>query len=137
MSQAVGRHAASSKDSDAGFGTTLRRGTTTRSANVPWCRSESSDRFGSRVSSPAQLGSLTTAWTTTSLPSSSYPEASQPRIIGSDSSLSPTPRSDQRSWWLSDAAWTVIVAQPSGATGSGRSPTTRPDSGSWGENESA
>ena len=36
VSQAVGRQAASSKDSDAGFGTTLRRGTATLSANVPW-----------------------------------------------------------------------------------------------------
>ncbi len=36
VSQAVGRQAASSKDSEAGFGTTLRVGTTTLSANVPW-----------------------------------------------------------------------------------------------------
>ncbi len=36
VSQAVGRQAASSKDSDAGFGTTFARGTATLSANVPW-----------------------------------------------------------------------------------------------------
>ena len=36
VSQAVGRQAASSNDSDAGLGTTLDRGTATRSANVPW-----------------------------------------------------------------------------------------------------
>ena len=36
VSQAVGRQAASSKDSEAGLGTTLRRGTATRSAKVPW-----------------------------------------------------------------------------------------------------
>ena len=137
VSQAVGRQAASSKESEAGFGTTLRRGTATRSAKVPWWRSESSERFGSKVSSPVQSGSLTTACTTTSLPSSSSPAASQPRIIGSASSRSPTPRRDHRSWWLSEAALTVTVVHPSGATGSGRSPTTRPDSGSSEENLSA
>ena len=36
VSHAVGRQAASSKDSEAGFGTTLPRGTATLSANVPW-----------------------------------------------------------------------------------------------------
>ena len=71
-----------------------------------------------------------TAWTTTSLPSSSRPAASQPRIIGSASCLRPTPRSDQRSWWLRLAALTVTVVHPSGGVGSGRSPTTRPLSGS-------
>ena len=78
-----------------------------------------------------------TAWTTTSWPSSSTPAASQPRIIGSASSRSPTPRSDHRSWWLSAAALTVTVVHPSGTSGSGRSPTTRPDSGSSEENVSA
>ena len=38
--------------------------------------------------------------------------------VGSDSSFSPTPRSDHTSWWLSEAALTVTVVQPSGATGS-------------------
>ncbi len=102
VSQAVGRQAASSKESDAGLGTTLCRGTATRSAKVPWWRSESSERWGSKVSSPVQVGSLMTACTTTSLPSSSSPAASQPRIIGSCSAFSPTPRSENRSWWLSD-----------------------------------
>jgi hypothetical protein len=37
------------------------RGTTTLSANVPWWRSLSSDRFGSSVSSPRHAGSLMTA----------------------------------------------------------------------------
>ena len=36
-----------------------------------------------------------------------------------------------------EAALTVTVVHPSGATGSGRSPTTRPDSGSSEENLSA
>ena len=130
VSQAVGRQAASSNDSEAGLGTMLRRGTATLAAKVPWWRSESSDRFGSKVSSPSHPGLLITACTTTSLPSSSMPAASQPRIIGSCSSRSPTPRSDHRSWWLSDAALTVTVVQPSGTSGSGRSPTTRPESGS-------
>ena len=97
VSQAVGRQAASAKDSDAGLGTTLRRGTATRSAIAPWWRSESSDRFGSKVSSPVHDGSLITPCTTTSLPSSSRPAASVPRIIGSCSCLSPTPRSENRS----------------------------------------
>ena len=114
-----------------------RAGTATRSAIAPWWRSESSDRFGSKVSSPFQDGSLITPWTTTSLPSSSRPAASVPRIIGSCSCLSPTPRSENRSWWFSDAALTVIVVHPSGTSGSGRSPTTRPDSGSSGSKDSA
>ena len=71
VSHAVGRQAASSKDIEAGLGTTLRRGTTTLSAKVPWWRSDSSDRRGSKVSSPVHDGSLTTACTTTSRPSSS------------------------------------------------------------------
>ena len=137
VSQAVGRQAASSKDSDGGFGTTLPAGTTTLSAKVPWNRSDSSDRPGSSVSSPVQPGALITAWTSTSLPSSSYPAASQPRIIGSCSWRRPTPRSDQMSWWLSDAALTVTVVHPSGTSGSGRSPTTSPLSGSSAENDSA
>ena len=52
VSHAVGRQAASAKVSSAGFGTRLRRGTATRSANVPSYRSDSSERFGSIVSSP-------------------------------------------------------------------------------------
>ncbi len=36
VSQAVGRHAASSNVRLAGFGITLLLGTATRSANVPW-----------------------------------------------------------------------------------------------------
>ncbi len=137
MSQAVGRQAASSNDSEAGLAITLARGTTTLSAKVPWWRSESSDRFGSNVSSPVHEGSLMTACTTTSLPSSSSPAASQPRIIGSASSRRPTPRNDQTSWWLSEAALTVTVVQPSGATGSGRSPTTSPSRGLSEEKDSA
>ena len=73
-----------------------------------------------------------TAWTTTSLPSSSSPAASQPRIIGSDSARRPTPRRLHTSWWLIDAALTVTVVQPSGTSGSGRSPMTSPASGSSG-----
>ena len=56
VSHAVGRQAASSKISPAGLGTRLRRGTTTRSASVPWCTSDSSERRGSSVSSPGQPG---------------------------------------------------------------------------------
>jgi hypothetical protein len=71
-----------------------------------------------------------TLCTITSLPSASTPAASQPRIIGSRSSDSPTPRSDHRSWWLSEAARTSTVVQPSGGSGSGRSPISSPASGS-------
>ena len=85
----------------------------------------------------AEAACLPTAWTTTSLPSSSSPAASHPRIIGSASSRSPTPRSDQRSWWLSEVALTVTVVQPSGTSGSGRSPVVSPESGSSEENEVA
>jgi len=70
-----------------------------------------------------------TAWTITSRPDSSMPAASQPRIIGSASSASPTPRSDHRSGWLSDAALTLTVVQPSGTLGSGRSLTSSAPSG--------
>ena len=68
---------------------------------------------------------------------SSIPAASQPRIIGRASSRSPTPRSDHRSWWLREAALTLTVVHPSGASGSGRSPTTRPESGSSEEKDEA
>ena len=71
VSHAVGRHAASSNERPAGFGITFRRGTATLSANVPGCRSDSNDRFGSSVSSPRHEGSLMTECTSTSLPSSS------------------------------------------------------------------
>ncbi|OLB65467.1 MAG: hypothetical protein AUI10_06675 [Actinobacteria bacterium 13_2_20CM_2_72_6] len=96
VSHAVGRHAASAKDSSGGLGTRLRRGTRTRSAKVPGHFSDSAVRFGSIVSSPDD-GSPTIACTTTSVPSSATPAASQPRIIGNLSAGSPTPRSDQRS----------------------------------------
>ena len=89
-------------------------GTATRSANVPSWRSDSSDRRGSSVSSPAQPGDAMTECTMTSLPSGSTPAASQPRTIGSCSSLMPTPCSVQRSWWLSEVARTRTVVQPSG-----------------------
>ena len=85
-------------DNAAGFGTRLRRGTATRSASVPLYTSLSSERFGSSVSSPPpRTGSSITACTTTSLPASSMPDASVPRIIGSCSSRSPTPFSDHTS----------------------------------------
>ncbi len=61
---------------------------------------------------PPATGSPITACTTTSLPSSSTPAASQPRIIGSRSAVMPTPRSDHTSWWLSEVALTVTVVQP-------------------------
>ena len=86
-------------------------------------------RFGSIVSSP-EAGSPITECTTTSVPSSSTPAASQPRIIGSRPADSPTPRSDHRSWWLSELARTSTVAQSSGVAGGSSSPTTRPASGS-------
>jgi len=41
------------------------------------------------------------------LPSWSTPAASHPSVIGSLSAPRPTPRSDQRSWWLSAAAFTL------------------------------
>ena len=131
MSHAVDRHAAVSHDIPSGFGTTLPTGTATCSASVPSCSSDSNVRRGSRVSSPVQPSLGTTAWTMTSLPSASTPAPSQPRIIGSRSSGSPTPLSDQTSWWLSPAARTDTVVQPAGGVGSGRSPTSSALSGSF------
>src|SRR4051795_11742069 len=132
VSQAVGRHAASAKESSAGLGSTFRFGTATFSAIVPWCSSLNRLRFGSSVSSPVQPGLATTPWTTTSLPSSSRPAASVPRIIGIRSSGRPTPRRLNRSWWLSETALTCTVVQPSGTSGSGRSPISSTESGSFG-----
>src|SRR5690242_1385710 len=94
----------------------------TRSATVPGYFSDRIDQ--------APFGRTITGYTTTSPPSGPIPAASQPRIIGSWSSLSPTPRSDHRSWWLSELARTSTTAQPSGTVGSGASPTVRPASGS-------
>ena len=87
----MGRQAASAKDSSAGLGSRLRFGTATFSAIVPWCSSENSERLGSSVSSPVQPGLAMTPCTTTSLPSSSSPAASVPRIIGIRSAGRPTP----------------------------------------------
>ena len=66
----------------------------------------------------------------TSLPSSSTPAPSQPRIIGSRSAGRPTPRRDQTSWWFSPAARTSTTDHPGRGSGRGRSPTSSPDSGS-------
>ncbi len=79
-----------------------------------------------------------TGFTTTSAPSGPIPAASHPRIIGSCASVNPTPRSDHRSWWLSELARTSTVTQSSvGGTGSGRSPTSSADSGSSSLNRTA
>ena len=61
--------------SPAGLGTALRAGTTTVSANVPWCFSVSMLRRGSSVSSPNQAGSPMTECSTTSVPSSQQARA--------------------------------------------------------------
>src|SRR5580693_8240742 len=128
---AVGRQAASSKDSAGGLGIRLRRGTARRAAKVPSWRSDSRERRGSRVSSPPPAsGSPMTACTMTGLPSGSIPAASQPRMMGSRSDEMPTPRRVHTSWWLRAAALTVTVTHPSGGTGSGRSPRSSPASGS-------
>ena len=107
----------------AGRGMALRRGTTTVSAKLPWAFSVSMLRLGSRVSSPNQFGSPTSECSTTSVPSSSRPAPSQPRIIGNWSGLMPTPRRVQMSCMLRLAASTETATQPSGTSGAGRSPT--------------
>lgn len=127
VSQAVGRQAASSKESSLGFGSTFQAGTETCSANVPWYRSVRMER-GSLGPTPCPVCPITEC-STTSLPSSSTPAASHPRIIGNRSSGRPTPRSDHRSWWFREAALTFTVAQPSRATGAGRSPNSSPFKG--------
>ena len=108
--------------SPAGSGTALRRGTTTVSAKLPWCCSVSMVRFGSRVSSPNQSGSPMIECSTTSVPSSSRPAPSQPRIIGNWSGLMPTPRSVQMSCMFRLAAATETATQPSGTSGVGSLP---------------
>ena len=80
--------------------------------------------MGSYVASePTKSGSLTTAYTITSRPSSVTPAASQPKIIGSRSAASPTPRSDQTSWAFRPAALTSTVTQPAGTSGGSMSAT--------------
>ena len=129
--------AAWAKDMAAGLGTTLRAGTITCSAKVPWWRSLSSERSGSSVSSPRQSSVLITGCTTTSAPSSSTPAASQPRIMGKASARMPTPRRVHRSCRLTLAARTLTRTQPGGTTGSGRSPSTRAAIGSSGSGAAA
>ena len=69
VSHAVGRQAASAKDSSAGFGTRLRRGTATCSASVPVVHlgQQRAPRV-ERLVAAAGTGSPITACTTTSLP---------------------------------------------------------------------
>ena len=67
-----------------------------------------------------------------SVPSSSVPAPSQPRIIGNWSGLIPTPRSVQMSCMLRLAAVTFTATQPSGTSGAGRSPTVSESSGASG-----
>ena len=124
--------AACAIDSPAGLGTALRAGTTTVSANVPWYFSVS--RVALRVEGlvAGDAGSPITECSTTSVPSSSRPAPSQPRIIGNWSGLMPTPRSVHRSCMLRLAAATSTATQPSGTSGSGRSPTVSDFSGSSG-----
>ena len=61
---------------------------------------EAASGEGSWSRRPGVAGSPITGWTTTSRPSAVTPAASQPRIIGSRSAGSPTPRSEKTSWWL-------------------------------------
>ncbi|CAB4658110.1 unannotated protein [freshwater metagenome] len=130
VSHDVGKQAACSNVSEAGFGIRLRRGTAILSASVPGKRSDRSERRGSSVSSPSPAsGSAMTAWMITSLPSASIPAPSQPRIIGSNSGRSPTPFKLQMSWWFNAAARSVTSAQPSGTSGSDTSPSVRPARG--------
>src|ERR1019366_6028647 len=94
-------------------------------------RADNRLRFGSIVSSPRPAsGSPMTPWTTTSLPSSSTPAASQPRTLGNSSARRPPPRRLQTSCWFNAAAFTCTRAQPSGGNGFRTSPTLRPVSGS-------
>ena len=122
--------AASAAPMDSGRGSTFAAGTTQYCAIAPWCSSVSSVRRGSKVSSPRQPGVAITGYMTTGEPSSSSPAPSQPRIIGNWSGLMPTPRSVQMSCRFSDAACIRTRTKPSGTSGSGRSPTSRADSGS-------
>ncbi|SHS45726.1 Uncharacterised protein [Mycobacteroides abscessus subsp. abscessus] len=131
MVHATGRHAASSKDNQAGFGTRLRVGTVRYSAKAPSWRSDSNARSGSSVSSPIPASGLAiTGYTMTSLPSWSNPAASQPSTIGSRSAGCPTPRNVHRSCMFKDEETTRTTDHPEGGVGMGRSLSTRPASGS-------
>ena len=135
VSHAVGTHAASENVRSDGLSTRFQAGTATCSASVPGYRSERIVR-PSVGPTPWPVAPMT-ACTTTSRPSAVTPAASVPRIIGSWSARSPTPRNDQRSWWFSAAARTSTVDQPAGGSGAGRSPTSSPLTGSCGSNRAA
>ena len=136
VSQAVGRQAASTNESSAGLSTRFQVGTATCSASVPGYRSDSRLR-GSSGPTPCPFAPPITPCTTTSRPSAVTPAASVPRIIGSASARSPTPRSVHTSWWFSAAARTSTTDQLSRASGAGCSPTSRALTGSSGENRAA
>ena len=112
--------------SSGGFGTRLRRGTATRSANVPGWRSDSSERLGSSVSSPHQPGRRSRH---APRPRCRPRRPRRRRSRGSSAAArraGPTPRSDQRSWWLSEVAFTATLVQPAATPGGDVPPTPVP-----------
>ena len=100
VSQAVGRQAASAKRQLGRLVDQIRRRHPDPLGERPRValRQQRPGRDRSVASEPVKSGSLITAYTITSRPSAVTPAASQPRIIGSRSAGSPTPRSDQTSW---------------------------------------
>ena len=113
-------HAACRNVSHDGFGMTLRVGATVYSPNDPGSFSEMSERLGSKVSSPPPAsGSPKQPVTMTSLPRSSHPVMSQPRILGKESRSTPTPRSDQRSCMFTVVAASRMRVCPGPASGAG------------------
>ena len=137
VSQAVGRQAASSKDSDAGLGTRLPAGPRPGRRACPGSARRAGTAGGPRSRRRARPGHRSRHGRA---PRCRPRRARRRRSRGSSAApprAGPTPRSDQRSWWFSDDAFTLTVVQPSGTSGSGRSPTTRPASGSSAEKDSA
>ncbi|MPM89949.1 hypothetical protein SDC9_137064 [bioreactor metagenome] len=104
---------------------------------MPSTPSDSIVRCGSSGSGPLQPGLVTMLWMTTSLPFSSIPAPSQPRIRGSWSGRSPTPLSDDKSCRFRLLVRMVMMLQPSFGSGSGRSPICRPARGSVDDNDTA
>ena len=128
---AVGRQAASLEGQRRRLGHAgCRFGTATFSASVPWCKREQRALRVQGSRRPTSRARRRQACTTTSLPPSSSPAPSQPRIIGRRSAGSPTPRRLPQ---------VVLVERggldgdrgPAGRTaaGSGRSPVSSPLSG--------
>jgi hypothetical protein len=118
------------EDSSAGLGTGCGAGRRPARRRCPGSARTGCCASGRASRRRSSRGRRRSRGTTTSSPSSVTPGGVAAEHHRQRSAGRPTPRRLHRSWWFRLAARTVTRAQPSGASGSGRSPTVRPDSGS-------